>query len=117
MILSEYDIARSVLSSLLHCDMSPYCEQLKNFKIEPRYFTHPVHNAVAKAIEKLQAKGYPPFDAYVQELLSVESSEEYVKSEYIEILAANPYTTTKELQRIYTILKRRHATRLLKVLR
>lgn len=117
MILSEYDIARSVLSSLLHCDMSPYSEQLKNFKIEPQYFTHPVHNAVAKAIEKFQAKNYPPYDVYVQELLGIETSEQYVKNEYALILAANPYMTPQELKRIYAILKRRHATRLLKALR
>lgn len=117
MILSEYDIARSVLSSLLHCDMSPYCEQLKNFKIEPRYFTHPVHNAVAKVIVKLQEKGIPPYDIYVEDALKMDSSEEWMKNGYAEILATNQFTTPETLGGVYAILKRKVAARLMKVLR
>lgn len=116
MILSTLDIERTVLSSLLYCDLSPD-KRVATFPIEPDLFTHPLHKLVAKAIIKLQKKGYPPSDAYVQEMLKIQEQDLYTQNSYIDILAANHIATKENLERYYNILKRRRSQAILKAIR
>jgi len=116
MILSTFDYERTILSSLLFCDLSPD-ERVATFQIEPEIFTHPLHKLVAKTIVKLQSKGYPPSDAYVQELLKIEEQDPNAQNAYIDILAANQVATKENLERYYNILKRRKSQAILKAIR
>ena len=116
MILSTIDYERAILSSLLHCDFTPD-KRVALFSIEPEIFTHPLHKLVAKAIVKLQAKGYPPSDAYVQELLKMEEQDPNTQNAYIDILATNNLATKEYLERYYNILKRRKSQAILKAIR
>jgi len=116
MILSTIDYERTILSSLLHCDFTPD-KRVASFPIEPEIFTHPLHKLVAKAIVKLQSKGYPPSDAYVQEILKIEEQDVNTRNAYIDILAANQVATKENLERYYNILKRRKSQAILKAIR
>ena len=116
MILRTHDIERTMLSSLLQCDMTPD-PTIADFRVEPSLFVHPLHKLVAKAIKKLQEKGYPPYDAYVQEVIKAESLDKNMQNAYIEILAANPIATRENLERYYKILKKRRSQEILKAIR
>lgn len=84
-----------------------------DFVPDEKYFTHPLHKIVIKAMNKLRNKEYPPTDDMVKNELKIDQMDENFQMAYADLLCKIPLVYSV-LLRYYEKLKEEYRKNMLK---
>ena len=105
-----------ILGTILQLDLMPCGDDMQktiDFIPDEKYFTHPVHKIVIKAMNRLRDKEYPPTNDMVIDELKIDQMDENFKIVYNDLLCKNPLVYSV-LLRYYENLKEGYRRNMLK---
>ncbi len=115
---STYNIERTILSTILFCDLNNKddFQEIAFFEISPEVFQDKIHQYFAKAIVELQKKDVPPTDIIVSDALKLNQQSQTIQESWLLVLEATP-TTLQSLKYLYGKLVEKYEKRILGALK